>query len=246
MNFKRTLLAACSLLAALHAVAGPTATWTTNDSHTYANTNGFESTGTLADNTVLTNQFAAQGIVFSGTARANGCGPTPNTGWSQFGMAGQNYVNTFGPSCSTNNVQDTLSMKFNSDLSRLAFDAYSYQSGYADSLVQLFDDGFLVASYTLGSVGFNDLALNAQKTAGSRYYYNTDNTRYGTLVFDANGSKFDELRFVESATGAGNGDYVFLDNVRFDTANSVPEPTALALTAVALAACARVRRRKAA
>ena len=168
MNHKRNLLALCGLLASLQVLAAPTATWTTNDSSAYANSNGFESPGTLADNTVLANQFAAEGIVFSGTARANGCGTTPNTGWSVYGMAGQNYVNTFGPGCTTNAVVESLSMKFSSDLSRFALDIYSATRGSESDLVQLFNDGNLVASFSLGGIDYVGLVSGGSDSISGR------------------------------------------------------------------------------
>lgn len=243
MNQKRNWLALCGLLTSLQALAAPTATWTTNDSHTYANSNGFESTGTLADSTVLTNQFAAGGIVFSGTARANGCGTVPNVGWSVFGLAGQNYVNTFGSGCTTNTVVDSLSMKFSSDLQRFALDIYSATRGSESDLVQLFNDGSLVASFSLGGIDYVGLASGTTSSSSGRQFANYSE-RMGILVVNGNGANFDEVRFVETAAGASGGNFVFFDNVRFDAANTVPEPASLGLVAVALAACG-LRRRKA-
>jgi hypothetical protein len=232
MRVGNWIVAVGGALSMATALAAPVVGWTTIDNTVYATTNGFESAGALANNTVLSNQFNAEGISFTGAARANGCGSPTQNGWTTFGMAGQNYVNSFGPGCTTNNTIDNFSIKFGSDVSRLAFDANNY-NGSGDDQLQLLDDGVVVGTYTMSSLSYAGLAANSSTQIGSRYF-SSGVEHSGILMINGNGGKFDELRFVESTQGASYGNYWFLDNLRYDAANSVPEPGSVALALLAL------------
>ena len=232
MRVGNWIVAVGGALSSAVALAAPVVGWTTIDNSVYTKSNGFESAGTLANDTVLGNQFSAEGISFSGAARANGCGNPTQTGWTAFGMAGQNYVNSFGPGCTTNNTIDNFSIKFGGDVSRLAFDANDY-NGSGDDQLQLLDDGVVVGTYTMASLSYAGLAANSSTQIGNRNFYSGVETS-GILTINGNGGKFDEVRFVESSQGASYGNYWFLDNLRYDVANSVPEPGSVALALLAL------------
>lgn len=242
MRVGNWVVVAGTTLATASAMAAPVVGWTTSDSHVYQTSNGFESAGTLAANTALNHQFVATGLTITGAARANGCGTVSQVGWSAFGMAGQNYVSSFGPGCTTNSTVDTFGMKFASDLSALAFDANNYNASGDDTL-QLLNDGVVVGSYQMSSLGYSGLAPNSSTQVGGRSFYRgTENS--GIVTIAGNGASFDEIRFVESAQGAVYGNYWFLDNLRYDAANAVPEPGSIALVLLGLLGATAATRRQ--
>lgn len=243
----RAFALAAAALGCATAHGAPVVAFTTSDATVYAQFNGFESAGTLANNALITNQFQAQGLTVTGTLRANGCGTVPSNGWTSLGMAGQNYVGNFGPSCITNNTLDSFSLKFASDLNRLALDIESY-SGSGSNTIQLLNDGVLVGSYNLATVNYAGLAMNSSQLIGGRNFDRHATLQRGILTLAANGSAFDELRLVESAQDASYGNYVFFDNLRYDltptTPSQVPEPASLLLAGLGLGAAALSRRRR--
>jgi hypothetical protein len=171
----------------------------------------------LDPDSVVTNQYAAQGLTFSslsgGVVRANSCGVGAFNG--EAGMAGDT-LGTYGPGCvNQGGVNDAFSMKFASDVSAASF---SFRSGSYNfgNTIAAFNNGVLMAKY--------DFASNSHVSS----------------IMQFSNFIFDELRFTE---GSGNSNYFVFDNVAYVNANAVPEPASLALFGLGLAGLGAMRRK---
>lgn len=218
-----------------HAV--PTARWTMTDTHSYGKLVTFDNVGRIANNTLVTNQFQSEGLRFSGTVRANGCG---YGAWSYYGMQ-NNYLNTFGPDCVANTDNDSFAIHFDQALSRLALDAFQTDNSRIATL-DLYLKGKLVSSFSMPTLSYDGLAGGSTVTQDGRYFINTAKDRTGILQID--GARFDEIRFIENWDQNHYG-YLFLDNLRFDIAPAdIPEPASLGLFALGLAGLGAMRRKR--
>jgi hypothetical protein len=156
-----------AFIASLSFAAQATIVQSSTLSANYGNLVNF-STPALAVNTVVTNQFAAQGITFSalggGALRFSSCGV------GSYGGAGFSggYLNSYGSGCSANTSNDSFSMKFANDVSAASM---SFYSSTLSNSVQAFNNNLLVSKFTPTTGGFT--------------YLNASN-----MIFD-------ELRFVE-------------------------------------------------
>jgi hypothetical protein len=172
----------------------------------------------LASSTVVTNQYAAQGITFAGTnggaIRANGCGVGSWNGY--IGLSGDT-LGTFGPTCSTNSVNDSFSMKFAGPVSAASFGLYMDDANTSFQFSSLLN-GVIVDTVTHATLG---------PQVYSTYLTFSDTT-------------FDEIRFHEN--GSQFGSYIFLDNVAFQNA-AVPEPASIALFSFGLLGLGAIRRK---
>ena len=173
----------------------------------------------FANNTVITNQFASAGVTFTplanGGVRYNSCGPEA---WSFTTNMYYGTVNTYGPGCATNSIDDSFSLTFNGIVQEAAFAIYGETSGGAASIQALLN-GIVVATLSYASLYQNYVVVS--------------------------GGLFDELRFLE---GSNPSSYVVLDSLGFSYAevSNVPAPGALALLGLGLLGIGAFRRKKAA
>ncbi|VXB33531.1 PEP-CTERM sorting domain-containing protein [Massilia sp. 9I] len=229
-------VASCVLLTAAQlAHAVPSAGWTTSDGYAYGTSLDFDGAGQLAANTLITNQFQAQGVTFSGSVRANACG---YGAWSAYGMP-MNSLGTYGPDCSNNAQEDSFAIRFDGTVSKLALDAF-LDDRQGTASFDLYLKGQLVSSFSLSALAYGDLAWNTTINVDNRYFSNGPYGRAGILRVD--GALFDEIRFAENLA-SGSAGFLFFDNLRFDAAREVPEPASLGLIALGLAGISALRRK---
>lgn len=212
------------------AMAAPVVQWQTWLADDYAARIEFDSAGQLAQGAAVTTQFAAEGVTLAGTARANGCGwfgPGGMHGWTG------NYIVTYDGSCATNGVADAVSMKLAGDQTRAAFKA-RVDDYHQTGRLELLDDGVVVASVNLMQAAFALPGSTIEGYDDGLYYYRSSTHRWGAIVIEGGGTVFDEIRYREGATGPVGGGYIAFDDLRYGTAQAVPEPGALALALLAL------------
>jgi hypothetical protein len=169
------------LLAGVTSLAGATVVSSASGLATYTTLVNFSSPALAAD-TIVTNQYASQGLTFSNIGggaglRANGCGANY---WTYVGVSG-NFLNTYAANCSYSGTVDAFSMRFAGDVSAASFGLFS------DSVnsVKAYNDGVLVQAYTtvygdnkfltFSSVIFDELRFQA--SAASNYMI-LDNVAY--------------------------------------------------------------------
>lgn len=175
----------------------------------------------LAPDTVVTTQFAGQGLTFSPSVRANSC----DAGWPAYGVNWDNdeYLNTYGPGCVENTTDDSFSILFSNDVSAVSFNSFINGSVGSGMMVEALLNGVVQESLlhtTINWTGDNG------GTAGIALF--TD------MVFD-------EIRFTE----LDFRNWVAIDNLGYVLANdnSVPAPGALALLGLGMLALAARRKR---
>ena len=142
----------------------------------------------LAANTIVTNQYAAQGLTFSalngGAVRANGCGAN---GWNSYTGLSGDTLNTFGAGCSTNTVNDSFSMLFANSVSAASFGFYNYGANTLTALL----NGNVVETFALTSSSggayvkfanmfFNEIRFTESFSQGA--YLVLDNVAYANAV----------------------------------------------------------------
>ncbi len=189
----------------------------------------FESVGVLANNTAITNQFALDGILFTGSISANACG---YGGYNGIVAVSGNGLGTIPPGCQLNQSNTSFSLAFSKDITSLSLDLEIWDP-YRDDIFELRNDGLLVAS-------FSPLLVPSDLTGYSvhaQFASTLDGLRRGYLNVD--GYTFDEVRF--TGNSSIDGSYLFFDNLRI---TEVPEPGTLGLLGFGLAGLGFIRRRK--
>lgn len=182
------------------------------------------STPSLAPDTVVTNQYTPLGITFAatgaGAVRANSCGVGVFDG--EAGMSADT-LNTYGPGCVTNGVDDSFSMMFNNDVSAASFSLRSYRDGLTNVFTAL-----------LNGVVVDTFVHDASTDVNLSDYIFDSHLTFSNIVFD-------EIRFTESSFSQDG--YLIFDNVAF--VNAVPEPASLSLLGLGLLGFAAARRKSA-
>lgn len=180
------LLTALSLVAAIGMPSLSQATVVTNTTGLLSyDTLVTFSSPSLANDTVVTNQYTAQGLTFAGTqggaVRANGCGVGS---WNNYTGFSGDSLNTFGPGCIVNNVNDSFSMVFSQTVSAASLGYYNYDS---TNTISALLNGTVVETFTLGSyinnyLTFSNLLFNeirfTETSYGSGGYLFFDNVAY--------------------------------------------------------------------
>lgn len=166
----------------------------------------------LAQDALVTNQFAGEGLTFStlagGRLAYSSCGSGNLNGIPD---SSGNYVSNYGPGCRTNTTDDSFSMALSTDVSALSMVGdFRWNSGIT---LEVLLDGLLV---------------------DSRLFTGSHS---GAVIID--GNIFDEIRVIEN--NPASGQLVQFDNVKMVFA-SVPEPSVFFVMLLGLAGLVARRR----
>lgn len=164
---KSVFALALVLIAGFSSSASATVVSSASGLATYTKLVNFSSPS-LARDTVVDNQFAAEGLTFSkigGTGvRANGCGAGT---WNHHTGVSGDFLHTYAASCQYSGSVDAFSMKFASDVSAASFALYSYGA----NSVNAYDDGVLVQAYSTfssqsGFLTYSNMAFDELRFVG--------------------------------------------------------------------------------
>lgn len=239
MIAKKSLLPLLLAAAAGAATAGPVAGFSAKPLVSPDVVQTFDAVGAIMPNTLVSGQFAAQGLHFAGTLLANQCGHDYGP-YRAVGMAG-NYLSTQGPGCGGNATLDWFSMKLDAAVSVASLNVFMLNHSGAERF-ELYRNGAQVATWLVNEIAYAGVGFGTLVSIDGRTYINRSTQIAGVLTFDGQGQAFDEIRYSESA--ARPGTRLVIDELRYRQANQVSEPGALAVTALALVGVALSTRRR--
>jgi hypothetical protein len=176
------------------------------------------STPALANGTIVTDQYAAQGLNFAstngGAVRANGCGAGY---FNPVVFLSGDTLATLGPGCAPNLVNDSFSIVFSNNLAAASFGFVSFREGGSNTLTAYLNGN------AVGTIAHDS-------GSDSRGYLNITDV------------VFNEIRFTEPGSSQN---YLIFDNLAYVNAAAVPEPTTVALLGLGLLGFAASRRKAA-
>ena len=172
----------------------------------------------IANHSSVTNQFASSGLNFSmatGNFIYNGC-----NGDYDGSNNTENALNTFRPTCSSGSDFLNWSIAFDDVVNHVTMHAGFANVTTSNAYLETLLNGQVVSTYTFTANDFWD-------NISPNHYHVSE-------------VGFDELRFVSNE----NYKYAFIESIGYNRANSVPEPSTLAIFALGVIGLASRRFKK--